>query len=362
MKLFKRMIAIGAATLAGLCAACAPAVTEDPSTQTTQQTPSEKREALRASFLADANEVVIGEDSVTFTDASGREEVTIAKHPQSVYNLYASFTTLWYEAGGTVTGCIGGNAAKELYTEYIGRDVTLDEGVNIVSTVANANKWSVETIVAGMPDLIVCSMAMNGYGMISGPAEVAGIPVIAVAYDGFEDYLKWFRVFSALTGCEELWNSVALEALEETLDVLVEIPEGEAPLVFSMFTGGGTSLEANLSTTTLGGMLALMGAVNIADGWANTTGATRLPIDLETVFAADPDRIFVQCHTGMETCQAQVEEMFGQNPVWKALSAVQKGQVHYLDKNLFHNKPNSRFAEAYRTLAKLLYPDTEFSF
>ena len=56
-------------------------------------------DALRASFLEKADEVVVNDDSVTFTDASGKESVTIAKDPKNVVNLYASFTTLWYEAG-----------------------------------------------------------------------------------------------------------------------------------------------------------------------------------------------------------------------------------------------------------------------
>ena len=48
------------------------------------------------------------------------------------------------------------------------------------------------------------------------------------------------------------------------------------------------------------------------------------------------------------------------NPVWQSLSAVKNGKVFYLEKSLFHNKPNSRFAEAYKVLAQYLYPDAEF--
>ena len=49
-------------------------------------------------------------------------------------NLYASFTTLWYEAGGEVIGCIGGDSSVTLYEEYIGRDITQDEGMQVVAT------------------------------------------------------------------------------------------------------------------------------------------------------------------------------------------------------------------------------------
>lgn len=36
--------------------------------------------------------------------------------------------------------------------------------------------------------------------------------------------------------------------------------------------------------------------------------------------------------------------------------------ILYLEKSLFPNKPNSRFAEAYQKLAEILYPDVNFSF
>ena len=67
-----------------------------------------KKEALRQEFLAEANKVEVSEDAVTFFDAVSNEvAITIPKNPQKVVNLYGSFTTLWYEAGGKVIGCIG---------------------------------------------------------------------------------------------------------------------------------------------------------------------------------------------------------------------------------------------------------------
>lgn len=316
----------------------------------------EKEALLRETFLAGANAVRVEENTATFTDASGRGEITIEKNPASVANLYASFTTLWYEAGGTATGCIGGDSAVALYEEYIGRDITQDEGMTIAATSAAGKKWDVESVIAMNPSLIICSTAMSGYSTIEGPASSAGIPVIAVDYDDFSDYLKWFRVFCNLTGKPELWDEVALKTLDEVVEVLLSCPEEETPTVFSMFASGD-SLQANTSRTVVGGMLSAMNAVNITDAWENATGAERLEINLETVFAADPDMIFVQCHADADAAKALVETTYGENPVWQALTAVREGRVYYLDKSLFHNKPNSRFAEAYATLAAYLYPE-----
>ena len=319
--------------------------------------------ALRAEFLKAADEVIVNEDSVTFKDATSTDgsTLTIKKNPGKVLNLYASFTTLWYEAGGSVIGCIGGNSSKELYQEYIGRDITADAGMTVVATSSSGKKWDVETVIALNPDLIICSTAMSGCSTIEKPARAAGIPVIAVSYDDFSDYLKWFKVFCNLSGHAELWDSIAMKSLEDVINVLCEIPDENAPRVFSMFASA-KDLQANTSATVVGGMVTAMKAKNIVDDWDNASGAERLEINLETVFAANPDIIIIQCHAGTDAAKAQVEEIYGNNPVWQSLNAVKNGKVFYLEKTLFHNKPNSRFAEAYEKLAEILYPDAAFSF
>ena len=110
-------------------------------------------------------------------------------------------------------------------------------------------------------------------------------------------------------------------------------------------------------------MVKAMNCSNIADSWQGTLdGAGRRDINLETVFAANPDIIIVQCHAGADVAKKQVEDTYGSNPVWQSLNAVKNGKVFYLEKTLFHNKPNSRFAEAYQKLAEILYPDVNFSF
>lgn len=369
----KKIFSIILSSVLGIAAICGAAACSDNS-EIVNPTPDENtddgngsqvedlgynEDELKAQFLSLANEVVVNEDSVTFTDASGVDSITIAKNPQNVYNLYGSFTTLWYEAGGTVSGCIGGSSAIELYTEYIGRDITQDEGMNVVATSSAGSKWSVENIISGQPDLIICSTSMSGYKTISGPAAEANIPVIAMSYDNFEDYLKWFKVFCNLSGHAELWDSIAMEALDDVVDVLMEIPLENNPKIFSIFNG--TSLQANLSTTVVGDMAKMMRATNIADSWYNDTGAQRLEINLETVYSEDPDMILIQCHDE-DTAKETIESEYGDNPIWNALSAVKNDKVYYLPKTLFHNKPNRRFAEAYQIMAQLLYPDTQFSF
>lgn len=345
-KLFSLFLAL---TL--LCAAAIPAMAEE----------TDRAAALRASFLAKADEVVVTDDSVIFPDAASETPLEIAKNPSKPAVLYGSFVTLWYEAGGKAAGIIGGDSSIALYNLYIGRDVTQDEGVTVLAESSAGKNWSTENIIAFQPDLIICSTAMSGYKTISAPAEAAGIPVVAMDYNDFSDYLKWFKVFCNLNGHPELWDTVAMPALDKVVDILCRITENQenAPKVFAMFSATKNNITANTSGTVLGGMISQMNAINIADA-DNTSGADRIEINMESVFAADPDLIVVQCHASTDDDAEQVNRVYGENPVWKSLRAVQEGKIYFLEPHLFHYKPNSHFADAYLQLAQLLYPEIDF--
>ena len=103
-------------------------------------------------YLGKANEVVVTDTHVIFTDDGSSEEISIAKNPQNVAVLYGSLACLWYEAGGTVQLAVGGKSASTLYKEQIGRDITQDEGVTVVTESSSGTNWDVEQIIGAKPD------------------------------------------------------------------------------------------------------------------------------------------------------------------------------------------------------------------
>lgn len=315
--------------------------------------------SYKADYLKKANEVEVTDTAVRFTDANGNK-MEIRKNPSKVVNLYASFTTLWYEAGGTCAGVIGGSSSVSQYEDYIGRDITKDEGVTVVATSSAGKRWKTEPIIAMNPDFIICSTAMSGYKTISTPAQNANIPVIACDYEDFADYLKWFKVFSNLTGHAELYDSVALKALDQVISVRLETKDLEKPKVLEIF-GGTTASQANTKNTVMGEMLDEVNGENIVDSWAGADTAERLDINMEAVAAANPYYILVQCHAGEDEIKKMIAETYGDNAVWNSLDAVKNNRVYYMSKLLFHNKPNHKFAEAYQTLAETIHPHVSFS-
>lgn len=311
----------------------------------------EEAAAIREGYLAKSRQVRETEHTVIFPDGQTGEMREISKRPQRVTILFPSLVTLWYEAGGRAASVIGGPSATALYALRMGRDVTQDEGVTVAALSPAASQWSVEGILAGQPDLIVCSRAMAGFDTLRGPAAQAGIPLIPVEYEDFSDYLKWFRVFCLLNDREDLWTSVALPALEQAAQAVSQLPKGRSSRVLALFSGSSRSTTGLTEHSALGRMLGELGAENVLAG----RGGERIPLSLEGIYAAQPDIILVQCHGSREEDQAALRRLYGDHPVWQALEAVKAGRVYYLEPALFHFKPNRDYAQAYALLTHLLY-------
>ena len=50
----------------------------------------------------------------------------------------------------------------------------------------------------------------------------------------------------------------------------------------------------------------------------------------------------------------QLENMLNSNPIWNSLDAIKNNKLFYLDKELFHLKPNKRWGESYEVLSNYL--------
>ena len=306
-------------------------------------------------YMAKANEVVVTDTHVTFTDDSGRGEISIEKNPKNAAILYPSFTCLWYETGATAPLIIGGKSGIELYNEQIGRDITKDEGVTVVSDSSSGGSWDVEAIIAYKPDLIVCSMGMKGYSTIGSAAEAANIPVIAIQYDHVQDYLKWFKVFCNINGHPKAWEAVANATAEKIIEIVSKVPaDAVAPKVAILGVVSG-KLRAYGTEAAAGTILNELGGINVFDD--GSAPFESVDIDLEQLYAAAPEIILINQRGDKGATEEQLMEIVGGNAVWEGLDAVKKGII-YLDKGLFHNKPNHCYEESYQTMAKILYPET----
>jgi iron complex transport system substrate-binding protein len=285
-----------------------------------------------------------GEQDVTFTDSLGNQ-VALEQAPKRVAALLGSYAEAWVLAGGE-----GSLAA-------VTRDAFEERGMELGEQVANlgeSHQPNLEALFAAQPDLVLLTPDLEGQLALKESLDSAGIPNAWFKVETFEDYLLMLGTFTDLTGREDLYerNGLAVQARIEAVKEAAEQKEGPTILLLRAFS---SNVKAKNSDNTAGVMLRDLGCKNIAD---SDSGLLE-ELQMEAILTADPEHIFVVT-MGANTQKAldNLEALFQSDPAWQSLTAIKEGNVHVLDKQLFHYKPNARWGESYEKLAGILYPET----
>ena len=172
--------------------------------------------------------------------------------------------------------------------------------------------------------------------------------------DNFEDYCTLLRQFCRMTGRDDLFEEygAAQQQRVERIKAAAAQMQDAAPTVL-LIRAYSTGAKAKGTDIFAGAMLAELGADNIVTRYDSLLE----DLSMETIIAADPDLILmVPMGANEDAAAAYMAEHFEANPAWAGLTAVQNGCYAMLPKELFHYKPNARWADSYAYLAKILYP------
>ena len=292
----------------------------------------------------------VGETYCTFTDSTG-SAVTLSEKPATVAVLFSSFAEVWSLAGGRVDITVGetverGFAAKDA--------VLVDSGAG--KTV------NTEALLAAQPDLVIGSADIPAQVDACEAMKRAGIPAALFRVDTFAEYLTMLRICTQITGNEDAWQRHGVEQERQIKDLLSRVQNhldsgGEVKQI--LFVRAGSSAASTKAKRApenfVCTMLRELGSHNIADEAPVLLDG----LSLEHVMLRDPDYIFLSPMGDEGAAKAQIAELFSQEGWWE-LTAVQTENYSFLEKELFHFKPNARWAEAYRSLAELLYPEIDW--
>ena len=282
-------------------------------------------------------------EAVTVTDDMGTT-VSFSETPRRVAVLNGSFAETWLLAGGTLCA-----AVKDAWDDF---DLALGDDVMNLGSYAHV---SAETLFEAEPDLVIASKNTSSQVELRDTLEKAGVPTLYFGVNGFEDYLRMLRVCTTITGRDDLYeqNGAAVERQVEAVQqrAAEALKTREAPEVLFLRVAASNVRAKGSDGTVLGEMLHELGCVNIADG-----SALLEDLSIETIIEKDPDYIFlVQQGDDVEAMERKLGEMLTDNPAWAGLTAVKEGRTFFMDKHLYHFKPNARWGEAYEQLFALLY-------
>lgn len=275
----------------------------------------------------------------TFKDDLDRE-VTVTKHERTAA-LIGSFADVWMLSGGKLTA-----TAADTWDSF---DLDLDKSV---INLGSLQKPNAELIIAAQPDFVIASSNIEAHVALEPILTQAGITVAYFCVNQFEDYLHMLDICTNITGRKDLYQKNGVEVESHIQEVLKRV-DGSSPKI--LFLRASTSgIKVKGSNGTVGGeILKSLGSVNIADSDKSMLDT----LSLESIIVANPDYIFLTYQgSDIEKIKGNVEKNLTSNPAWSSLKAVQNGQYYILDKNLYNQKPNARWGEAYEKLADILYP------
>ena len=280
---------------------------------------------------------IAGAEGAALVDDRGAAIPTAA--PQRVVSLYGSYAEAWAQAGGTLVGA----------TE----DAVSERGMNLgtAQIIGTTKEPNLERILALDPDLVLLSLDIAAQVSAAEVLEVAGVPCAAFRVDTWQDYARMMDVFTALTGRRDLYEAIVPPMEAAIAQTIASAQAQNAPTVL-LLRAYSTGVKAKADDNLAGAMLEDLGCINIAGKQPSLLEE----LTLEAIVVEDPDCIFISVMGGdEEAALAVVEETLGQNPAWQGLTAVQEGRVYVLPRDLFHYKPNARWAESYAYLYELLF-------
>lgn len=273
---------------------------------------------------------------LTCTDATG-SVVSVPEKPAKVAVLFSSLADIWKSAGGEVYATVGESVERGFASDNA---ILVDGGAG--------KSIDRETLVAARPDLVICSADVPAQLDTALFCKSVGIPAIALRVESFADYLNTLKLFTTILGTPENYT-VYGENIEKDVEDFKNFKFDE-PILFIRTGSSARSAKAKTASEHFAAaILKDLGTHNIAEDAPVLLDG----ISIEEIIVKDPKHIFVST-MGDENAAKEYFSSLIQSSEWASLSAVKSGNVHYLPKELFQYKPNSRWGEAYAYLIKIL--------
>ena len=256
--------------------------------------------------------------------------------------LNSSLADLWKLAGGSVDITV---------EESVERGFASSEAILVDS--ASGRNINTELLVAAEPDLVIGSADTASHVRLSSFLDKAGIDMILVDMDSFDDFLSVFHTLTDITGRSDLYEKYG-EGQKVAIEEIIANAAGyeSKPRVLFVRAGSAFSyVKAKRADDHFAAkIIEDLGAVNIADEYGMLTDS----LSLEAVLESNADKILVVPQGDEDASIAYITDLFSQ-PGWRDVRAIENGSVYFLPKELFHFKPNGRWAEAYEMMEEVLY-------
>jgi len=278
----------------------------------------------------------------TFSDDIGNK-VTLEKKPENVAVLFSSYADIWKLAGGDVAITV---------EETVARGLANENQVTIVDP-GSGKEINKEALIAAKPDFVIMTVDYAAQIELADYLRTRNIPAALFRIDDVYDYAHMLEICTDILDTRARYELYGASVLRETQSIIRKAKQQHSSPTILLIRAFSYGAKAKTTDHFVGKMLKDLSADNIA------THANTLLEDLsvEAILNENPDHIFVT--TMGEDTDASISYMndeYVATAAFQSLNAIREDHYYVLPKDMFLYKPNERWAEAYRYLAKLLYP------
>ncbi|MBR6737856.1 MAG: ABC transporter substrate-binding protein [Clostridia bacterium] len=283
----------------------------------------------------------LGEPICVFLDNSGYE-VKLYSKPKNVAVLFSSFAEMWNLAGGHTSITVGESVERGF----------VPQGTKLVDGGAG-KQINVELLVSYKPDFVIASSDIPKQVEAVSFLRSQGVPCALFKVDSFLDYKNAMQKLTQVTENQTAYETNVLQVENEIANQKQRINATNAKKILFLraFSTGAKAKASNDNFVCK--MLNELYAENIAD---------EAPVLLdglneEVILINNPEIIFISTMGSEQSAKNYIENYF--STTLSSLSAVKNNSFYYLDKNLFHFKPNARWYLAYKTLIDIILNEYE---
>ena len=280
--------------------------------------------------------------TVSYRQLDGRT-VTVKVGPRRVVIGYGSLAKVWDLAGGRAV------AVPSLPSKD-----ALPESMRDLPSSGTPQIPNVEAIAAMKPDLVLLMGHLPRHRDCAKLLGSMKIDTVCVTYNTYNDFLELLDFFCRVNGRKTDDVPGAKKVIADVQTVCAKVKGRPAPRCALLFaSAAGFSLESRSSNN--GVMLEMLGGENIL----KQKNGRRVKFSYEQLLLENPDVIFVVTMGKAPMLKKKFEKEFVSQVAWQSMKAVKNGRVHFLPPGLFLYMAGPDYPEAFRYMAKLLYPGAE---
>ncbi|RDY70260.1 iron citrate ABC transporter substrate-binding protein [Halobacillus trueperi] len=262
---------------------------------------------------ADSGETA--EDTHVIEHEMGETEIT--GQPEKVVALEFSFVDNLASLGVSPVGIADDDDSERIIEP-------IREKIGDYTSVGTRKQPSLEVISSLQPDLIIADMKRHKdiYDQLSDIAPTIILPSLAADYEGI---ISSFETVSKAMGMEEKGDEVLADHEAKMEELRAQVPEDEERTVLPAVVADSGYFAHNMESYT-GSLLESIGLKN-----AIQSGDERYnKINLEQVVEFNPDVMF-----HMVAGDQTVVDEWESNDLYQNISAVENGEVHEVDRNMW---------------------------